>query len=50
MAVPDETNILTTLKILIIGESSVGKSRFECLKFLELFSINNHYISVARVA
>lgn len=28
MAVADETNILTTLKILIIGESSVGKSRF----------------------
>lgn len=38
MAVADESNILTTLKILIIGESSVGKSRF-------VFSPSNHPIS-----
>ena len=28
----DDSNILTTLKILIIGESGVGKSRFDCDK------------------
>jgi len=32
----DEGDVLTTLKILIIGESGVGKSRWKALPYMDI--------------
>lgn len=36
----DDVKLLTTLKILIIGESNVGKSRYDVLNFSFILHIN----------
>ena len=40
-----DENILTTLKILIIGESFVGKSRFEFNYILSRFFPRLHFVN-----
>jgi hypothetical protein len=38
-----DDNILTTLKILIIGESFVGKSRFESIIYVFILNFYRFY-------
>ena len=39
----DEGDVLTTLKILIIGESGVGKSRCEVLPYMDIYVMAQIY-------
>lgn len=46
-----ENDVLTTLKILIVGESGVGKSRYSLLKIgLNLISLKFVIKNVAKTA